>query len=349
MVTDGRLQTAANGMSGKTWMMRLLMLGAVVAVVLNGSAHADYSQRADVRAYVAELVAEHGFAAEELNDLFARAERKQSILDAIARPAERTLKWHEYRDIFIEEPRIAQGLEFWNDHEAVLAQAEAQFGVAPEYVVAILGVETRYGRITGGYRVLDALVTLGFDYPPRADFFRRELTQFLLLAREEGHNPLTLTGSYAGAMGYGQFIPSSFRSFAVDFDGDGLRDIWSNPEDAVGSIANYFERHGWRAGEDVVLQVEVDGDRAAGIANATLDLTHTVAELERLGVAVDGLPGEAPAALFMMEGEHGQEYWLGLNNFHVITRYNRSRLYALAVHQLGQHIKSRRQALMVER
>jgi membrane-bound lytic murein transglycosylase B len=332
-----------------SWMVRLLMFGLVMAVVLTGSARADYSQRQDVRAYIAELVAEHGFAAEELNELFAQAERKQSILDAIARPAERTLKWHEYRDIFIEEPRISQGLEFWDTHAAVLEEAETHFGVPPEYVVAILGVETRYGRITGGYRVLDALVTLGFDYPPRADFFRRELTEFLLLAREEGYNPLKLTGSYAGAMGYGQFIPSSFRNYAVDFDGDGLRDIWSNPRDAVGSIANYFSRHGWHAGEDVVLQVHVDGERAAGIANESLDLTHTVADLQRLGVGLDGLPAEQPVALFRMEGQEGDEYWVGLNNFHVITRYNRSRLYALAVHQLGQSIKSRRQALMVER
>lgn len=332
-----------------TWIVRVLVLGAIAASLLYGSVHADYSQREDVRAYVAELVAEHGFAAEELQALFGEAERKQSILDAIARPAERTLKWHEYRDIFIEEPRIAQGLEFWNEHQAVLEEAEARFGVAPEYVVAILGVETRYGRITGGFRVLDALTTLAFDYPPRADFFRRELTQFLLLAREEGHDPLTLTGSYAGAMGYGQFIPSSYRSYAVDFDGDGVRDIWGNPTDAVGSIANYFRRHGWRPGEDVVLRVQVEGDAASDVANESLDLNHTVADLERLGVEVAGVPKEAPAALFRMEGPDGEEYWLGLNNFHVITRYNRSRLYALAVHELGQTIKTRRQALTVKR
>lgn len=330
-------------------MIRLLLLGVLMAVVLNSSARADYSQRADVRDYLDRLVAEHGFVPEELVDLFAHAERKQSILDAIARPAERTLEWREYRDIFIQEARIAQGLEFWNEHEAVLAEAERRFGVAPEYVVAILGVETRYGRITGRYRVLDALTTLAFDYPPRADFFRGELTQFLLLAREEGKNPLELTGSYAGAMGYGQFIPSSYRAYAVDFDGDGLRDIWSNPRDAVGSIANYFARHGWRPGEDVVLRVEVDGEEADRIANESLELTHTIAELGRLGVAVDGLPADERAALFRMQGVEGAEYWLGLNNFHVITRYNRSRLYALAVHQLGQIIKSRRQTLVVER
>ncbi len=330
-------------------MLRLLMFGGLLALVLNGSAYADYTQRADVQAYVAELVAEHGFSADELTGLFARARRKQSILDAIARPAERTLKWHEYRDIFLKEPRISQGLEFWDQHEAVLLEAEQRFGVAPEYVVAILGVETRYGRITGGYRVLDALATLGFDYPPRADFFRRELTEFLLLAREENRDPLALTGSYAGAMGYGQFIPSSYRAYAVDFDGDGQRDIWNNPEDAVGSIANYFKRHGWEPGDTVVLPVEVAGDGVVDIANESLSLNYTVADLRARGVAVEGLEPDRPAALFRMEGEGGDEYWLGLNNFYVITRYNRSRLYALAVHQLGQSIKLRRQAAVAER
>ncbi len=330
-------------------MLRLLGLGGLFALMLHGSAHADYSQRADVRAYIDELVAEHRFAAEELTALFSRAERKQSILDAIARPAERVLKWREYREIFLKEPRIAQGLEFWDEHEAVLAAAEKTYGVPPEYVVAILGVETRYGRVTGRFRVLDALSTLAFDYPPRADFFRKELTEFLLLAREEGRDPLELTGSYAGAMGYGQFIPSSYRNFAVDFDGDGQRDIWSNPSDAVGSVANYFSRHGWRAGEPVVLPVKVAGSAAAEVANESLKLTRTVAELEGLGVTVDGLAPDQGAALFRMEGAEGDEYWLGLNNFHVITRYNHSRLYALAVHQLGEHIKSRREALMAER
>lgn len=330
-------------------MVRLLMFGAFLALLLNGSVHADYAQREDVRGYIAEVVEEYGFSAAELEDLFHQAERKQSILDAISRPAERTLAWYQYRDIFIEEPRIRQGLEFWDAHQAVLEDAWARYGVPPEYVVAILGVETRYGRITGSYRVLDALSTLAFDYPPRAAFFRGELTQFLLLAREEGLDPLSLTGSYAGAMGYGQFIPSSYRAYAVDFDEDGLRDIWGNPEDAVGSIANYFSRHGWQAGEPVVMRVEVAGSDADAVANGSLELEHTVAELAALGVAVEGIPGDREAALFRMETEDAAEYWLGLNNFYVITRYNRSRLYALAVHQLGEAIKARRQTLQAGR
>jgi membrane-bound lytic murein transglycosylase B len=325
------------------------LLAGLVAAALGGPALADYGQRAEVRQYVAELVAEHGFAAAELHELFAQAERKQGIIDAISRPAERVLKWHEYREIFLKEPRISQGVEFWNEYEPVLAEAERVYGVAPEYVVAILGVETRYGRITGSHRVLDALATLAFDYPPRAAFFRKELTQFLLLTREEGRSPLELTGSYAGAMGYGQFIPSSYRAYAVDFDGDGLRDIWNNPHDAVGSIANYFKRHGWRAGGNVAVPVQVRGNVDAGLAGDALELKHTVADLVRFGAVADGLPAGEAAALFRMDGAEGAEYWVGLNNFYVITRYNRSRMYALAVHQLSQAIKSARQAQLAER
>ncbi len=322
--------------------MQLGIVAAITVLTLSGSVYADYTVREDVQAYIEELVAEHQFDPVELNELLRRAQRKDSILEAIARPAERTLKWHEYRRIFLKAPRIRQGLEFWDRNEATLARAQERYGVPPEYVVAILGVETRYGRITGSYRVLDALMTLGFDYPPRSKFFRRELTEFLLLAREEGKSPLDLKGSYAGAMGYGQFIPSSFRAYAVDFDGDGLRDIWTSEEDAIGSVANYFSRHGWRQDQPVVLRVEVAGSGADKVANDTLRPKLSAADLDELGVDVDGLEFEGPAALFRMELEDAPEYWLGLNNFYVITRYNRSRLYALAVYQLGQEIRAAR-------
>ncbi|MCZ6709341.1 MAG: lytic murein transglycosylase B [Gammaproteobacteria bacterium] len=326
--------------------MRVTLLLGMTTMLLFGSVHADYTGRQDVKAYVAEMVREHGFSEAALTELFAGAQRKDSILKAIARPAERTLKWHEYRQIFIQEKRIVQGLQFWSENEPALLRAQAQYGVPAEYVVAIIGVETRYGRVAGGYRVVDALATLAFDYPPRAKFFRSELTQFLLLAREEQRNPTDLKGSYAGAMGYGQFIPSSYRSYAVDFDGDGQRDIWNNTTDAIGSVANYISRHGWQNEELVVLQVSVVGDRIDGIANQTLSLTRTVGELQALGVQVgvqgNGVGAETPAAIFRMQLEEGAEYWLGLKNFYVITRYNHSRLYALAVHQLGQAIRSRR-------
>jgi membrane-bound lytic murein transglycosylase B len=322
-----------------------LFLG-LTSLALHGSAHADYVDRADVQAYIAELVTEHGFPESELENLFSEARRLDKVLSSISRPAERTLEWHQYRRIFIKEPRISQGRTFWAANEETLAAAEAKYGVPPEYVVAILGVETRYGNITGGYRVLDSLTTLAFDYPPRADFFRRELTEYLLLTREENADPRDLTGSYAGAMGYGQFIPSSYRAYAVDFDGDGKRDIWNNEADAIGSVANYFARHGWEPSAPVVVPVEVDGTAADGIANESLTLKRTVGELRELGVrpgdALAAVPDDASAGLYRMMQESGPEYWLGLNNFHVITRYNRSRLYALAVHQLSQEILAAR-------
>jgi membrane-bound lytic murein transglycosylase B len=329
--------------------MRLTLLLGMTTGLLFGSVHADYTGREDVKEYVAELVAEHGFSDAALTELFAGAQRKDSILEAIARPAERTLKWHEYRQIFIQETRIVQGLQFWAENESALQRAQAEYGVPAEYVVAIIGVETRYGRVAGSYRVVDALATLAFDYPPRAKFFRGELTEFLLLAREEDRNPTDLKGSYAGAMGYGQFIPSSYRGYAVDFDGDGQRDIWTNTTDAIGSVANYVSQHGWQNGALVVLQVSVAGDGVDGLANQTLNLTRTVGELQALGVRVgpqaNGLRADTRAAIFRMRLEEGSEYWLGLKNFYVITRYNHSRLYALAVHQLGQAIRSRRDDL----
>ncbi len=329
-------------------MRRILAFGVLVMLLL-GSACADYTDREDVQAYMEEVAAEYDFSREELQRLFSQAAKQSSVLDAIARPVERTLQWHEYRNIFLQEPRIEQGIEFWNANRQALQAAHETYGVPPEYVVAIIGVETRYGQITGSYRVLDALTTLTFDYPPRAPFFREELTQFLLLAREEGRDPTELKGSYAGAMGYGQFIPSSFRAYAVDFDDDGLRDIWENTWDAIGSIANYFGRHGWQRDAEVARVVTVTGSDADSVANRSLELGYTVAELRALGVRIDGLDDNLPAALFRMELSNGAEYWLGLNNFYVITRYNRSRLYALAVHQLAQAIRERREVLTAVR
>ena len=324
---------------------RIALVLGLTSLALHGSAYADYSERADVQAYVEELVREHGFEESALLELFSQAERKDRILESIARPAERTLEWHEYRQIFVKEPRISQGVAFWNANEEILDAAEARYGVAPEYVVAIIGVETRYGRITGSYRVLDALMTLAFDYPPRSSFFRKELTEYLLLAREEGEDPTTFTGSYAGAMGYGQFIPSSYRAYAVDFDQDGARDIWANEADAIGSVANYFKRHGWRAGEPVAMQVNLSDQGADALATKSLSLERTVGELTAAGVELGEAeldPGTA-ANLYRMMQPDTADYWLGFRNFYVITRYNRSRLYALAVHELSQAVLAARQ------
>ncbi len=297
----------------------------------------DYEGSPQVAEFVGEMTRDYGFAGEQLMGVFKEVERKQAILDAISRPAERVKPWKEYRPIFITDARIARGVDFWRQHEAALARAQQEYGVPAEVIVAIIGVETFFGRNTGNYRVIDALSTLGFDYPPRADFFRKELREFLLLARDEQVDPLSLKGSYAGAMGLPQFMPSSFRAYAVDFDGDGHINIWSDPTDAIGSVASYFSRHGWASGQAVVSRAEVRGSRADEGLSPGLDPSKTVGELRALGWSShDALRDDAPVVAFRLDGETGPEYWMGLKNFYVITRYNRSAMYAMAVHQLSQ-------------
>ena len=321
------------------------LLALAVLMIFAATVNAEsYLKRADVGAYIDELIQQHGFSRQELEEVLAAAERRQDIIDLMRRPAERRLNWHEYSKIFLDEQRIAGGVEFWQQNRATLERAQRKYGVAPEVVVAIIGVETRYGRVTGRHRVIDALMTLAFDYPPRASFFRKELTQFLVLAREEGKNPTSLMGSYAGAMGYGQFIPSSFRNYAVDFDRDGVRDIWQNRVDAIGSVANYFSRHGWGGTTEVTVPVRVkaETEQLLEIANGSLKPTHSVAEMAAMGVIVDDLDPEARVFLLRLMGGEMPEYRLGLNDFYVITRYNHSRLYAMAVYRLGQEIKKRR-------
>ena len=315
-----------------------------VAVVYAVAAWADFDERPEVRNYIEEVAGKHGFDQAALLTLFRAAERKESILEAISRPAERK-QWHEYRRIFVTPTRIRQGIEFWRANDDALRRVERVYNLPPEITVAVVGVETRYGRNLGSFRVLDSLTTLAFDYPPRAPFFRGQLTEFLLLAREEGIDPLAMKGSYAGAMGYGQFIPSSYRDFAVDFDGDGTRDIWTNITDALGSIGNYFAEHGWRGDGPAVMRVEVQGPVADDVVNRGLKPDYDADQLRQIGVLGDRVPTGAKAALFRMEGDAGAEYWLGLHDFYVITRYNHSRLYALAVWQLGQEIRSARERL----
>ena len=294
-----------------------------------------------------EMTQDYGFASEQVAEVLAQAERKQVILDAISRPAERVKAWKEYRPIFMTDSRIAQGVDFWRENEAALARAEQEFGVPAQVIVAIIGVETFYGRNTGNYRVIDALATLGFDYPPRQPFFRQQLKEFLLLAREEQVDPLTLTGSYAGAMGLPQFMPSSFRAYAVDFDADGRIDIWKNPVDAIGSAANYFKQHGWIAGAPVVAQASVDGKRHSEGLTEGLEPVKNAAELRELGwqwSTETKMADDARVTAFRLEGADGDEFWVGLPNFYVITRYNRSVMYAMAVHQLSEQLAQARSA-----
>ncbi len=300
----------------------------------------EYDRQVRVDDFINEMVKEHDFNPEQLKSLFAQSEKKQSILDAISRPAERRLQWKGYRKIFLTQKRISKGVKFMRQHRAILERAEMKYGVPKEVIVAIIGVETFYGRITGSYRVVDALSTLGFDYPPRAEFFRKQLREYLILAREEGVDPLSLKGSYAGAMGMPQFIPSSFRAYAVDFDGDNKRNIWSNPSDVIGSVANYFKVHGWQKGQDVVLKAKVEGEDYQKIVNQGLKPSHSVAELSKLGFKSQQKSSyTGMASAMQLEGIRGTEHWLGLKNFYVITRYNHSKLYAMAVHQLSQAIK----------
>ncbi|GIX30979.1 MAG: murein transglycosylase [Porticoccaceae bacterium] len=319
-------------------------LGALLGAALLAAqaVAAGYADHPAARAFAKRLAACCGFSEEEVRATLARARPSPAVLEAMARPAERTLNWAEYRRIFLGERRIDEGAAFWRRHRRVLAEVSARYGVDPAVVVAILGVETFYGRNTGRHRVLDALATLAFDYPPRSPFFRRELEAFLLLAREEGLDPTEPRGSYAGAMGLAQFMPSSYRVYAVDQDGDGHRDLWRNPADAAASVAAYLAGHGWRAGEPVAVRVAAPVREPALPFNRLERPRLTLEQLAASGMPLpEGLAAEMAAMPLRLEGEEGVEYWLGFANFYAITRYNHSHLYAMAVHQLSEEIRRR--------
>ncbi len=316
----------------------LLLLALFLPVVVQANEGISVSQ--DM--FIKKMVNEHNFDNSGLKKLFDQASVSQTILDAISRPAEKKLQWFEYKDIFLRENRIQKGVEFWQDNYHTLLRAEIKFGVPAEIIVAIIGVETFYGRITGKYRVVDALNTLAFHYPKRADFFRSEFEHFLLLSREQGFDPLSLTGSYAGAMGLPQFISSSYRNYAIDFDGDDVINIWDNPVDAIGSVANYFVAHRWQNGEPVIDKVEVEGDAYKQALTAGLEPDLESSRLEELGIRPRSDYGEQEKLkLLVFDQEDGPELWLARHNFYVITRYNHSQLYAMAVYQLAQEIKQR--------
>jgi membrane-bound lytic murein transglycosylase B len=317
-----------------------LVCGAFAAA---GQARDDAAVAAAKTAFIDRMVKQHEFDRAELTVLIDGAEINQTILDTMARPAERVVPWFEYRNIFLTEGRVAAGAQFWTEHAASIETLADRYGVAPEMIVAIVGIETYFGTRMGRYRVLDALATLAFAYPPRAAFFASELESFLLLAREESVDVTAALGSYAGAMGAGQFIPSSYRAYAVDADDDGRRDLWGDWDDALGSVANYFKVHGWQAGQPVVEQATRREHFAGPEPGNSLDLSETVGSLSSMGyVFATTLPADAPAAAYALEAaDGGSEYWVGYHNFRVITRYNRSAKYALAAHQLSQAIRTR--------
>jgi len=317
------------------WRIALLSLAMLA---LAATARGDYSGHGAARQLVDELVAQEGLDRDRLRAVLASARRQETVLEKIARPVEKTLPWYAYRDIFLTTERIRRGRAFMQAHAPALQTVTADTGVPATVITAILGVETDYGRVTGGYRVLDALATLAFDYPPRAEFFSRELRHFLLLTQEQGLDPRALTGSYAGAMGLPQFMPSSYRSYARSFDAGGRADIWLRPADAIASIANYLREHGWRAGGGIVVPVEPDAGAAPELFDGALRPAHAPAQLIAAGVRpLDAIPPqEERVSTIRLQSDTGYRHWLGLNNFYVITRYNHSVLYAMVVYDLSR-------------
>jgi membrane-bound lytic murein transglycosylase B len=325
---------------GRQITMKRILTLALVSIL---SASCLAQQHPGAEEFAARAASEYELDQEEIILLLQEARFKQSIVDAMSRPAEGK-PWYDYRPIFITDKRINGGVKFWKENRELIEQASEQFGVDPQIIVAIIGVETLYGRITGSYRVLDALTTLSFYYPDtgndRSDFFSRELMQFMMLGKEEGLPLREVTGSYAGAMGLGQFMPSSYREYAVDLDGDGRRDLWSSMSDVIGSVANYLHRHGWQPGQPVTYPAELAPD-------ANLDLVtrrdfkpkKTMAELADAGfTSATPVESDTPVAVTRLEEKDGDAYFITFKNFYVITRYNRSPLYAMAVFELSQAI-----------
>jgi len=321
---------------------RLLVLLLLIALRAVAAPPApSYAGRPEVKAFVRDMVQRHGFVERELDFMFTRVKREDPVLQFI-RPPDKPPSWQEFRELFLNDKRIAAGVEFRAANRALLERAEREYGVGQEYVLAIIGVETFYGRNMGRYRVVDALSTLAFDYPPRAAYFRSELEQYLLLARDLGFDVFSMRGSYAGAIGIPQFMPGSQRRYAVDFDGDGGIDLRRNAADAIGSVANFLKQHGWRPGAPVMFAAGVEGDAWRAYADGSLEERTPLGELRRAGVRFD-----APAALDATLGalvelatpERPSEYRVGLHNFYVLTRYNRSALYAAAVAELAAALK----------
>ena len=290
--------------------------------------------------FIDKMVSTHQFDRDELTTLLSEATLKPRILEAMSSPAEKRLEWHSYRKIFLKSNRINGGIKFWIENEELLNDASKKYGVPPAIIVAIIGVETRYGGNTGSYRVLDSLTTLGFHFPKRAKFFKSELEHFLLLCREEGFDPREPKGSYAGAMGKSQFISSSYRAYAVDGNNDGKRDLWHSQSDIINSVANYFSRHGWKQSPLITEQTQVNGNKFTSLLNSSLKPKHTLQDLKNNNVNIpDSLPLTTPVKLLELNQKDHSEYWIAYENFYVITRYNHSHLYAMAVYQLGQEIR----------
>lgn len=319
----------------------LLMLVMPASLGAAGAATANYPQREDVRQFVNEMVEKHGFKRRVLNGLFSRARFQTTIIRAMTMPPESTPRaWQTYRGLFVDPLHVEGGVRFSARHAETLARAGREFGIPPEIVVAIIGIETVYGRNMGGYRVFDALTTLAFDYPRRAEYFRGELENYLLYVRDAGIDALAIRGSYAGAIGIPQFMPGSYRRYALDYDGDGRRDLSASAVDAIGSIANFLKEHGWDAAAPIAVPAHVVGDAHRQLLAAGIKPLYRRADLALFGVTgAESLPPETLCALIELEtAGQDSEYWIALHNFYVLTRYNRSSFYASAVHELARAI-----------
>jgi membrane-bound lytic murein transglycosylase B len=328
------------------WSRRLFVivpLAFALTLPATSAAATAYNKRQEVRQFIAEMIEKHGFVRSELQLLFSRARYQPEVVKAITPPAEpRARSWQAYRAQFLTDERIDAGARFRERHRASLQRATELYGVPEEIIVAIIGVETVYGRNTGSYRVIDALTTLAFDYPPRAEFFRSELEHYLLYARDAGINVLNLKGSYAGAIGIPQFMPGSYRRYAVDHDGDGKQDLSGSFADAIGSVANFLKQHGWDASQPVAFTAQVQGERYRNLVDAGIKPLYRFGDLPSFGVSTSGVADAEVLCALIELGTPGaaSEYRVGLNNFYVLTRYNRSSLYATAVIELAQAVKS---------
>lgn len=316
----------------------LLAAGACLTHAAPGSFASDPA----VIEFARDLEQRHGFSADELLQQFAQIRPNERVLQLIRPPVSPLQRsWERYRPRFLTERRINGGVRFWQENRSSLARASALYGVPPEIIVAIIGVETEYGGNTGGFRVLEALATLAFHYPRRAEFFRTELEQFLLLARENGFDPVNMRGSFAGAMGIPQFMPGSQRRYAVDFDGDRKIDLSGSVDDAIGSVGRFLEQHGWEAGQPIAVRARTRGEPDPSLIEAGIQPTLLVADLAQHGITADASPQATVTLVDLVSPGRPAEYWLGYNNFYVITRYNRSSFYAMSVFQLAEAIRAR--------
>lgn len=305
--------------------------------------YAQLANKPEVKAFINEMANQKtGYTQDELTLIFNKTEIKPDIIALMTKPAEKK-PWYEYRKIFLNEDRIKQGVEFWNKHEKILDKVSKEYGVSPQIIIAILGAETRYGRILGNYRVIDALSTLAFDYPPRSKYFKRELEEFLMLCKEYKFDPLEVYGSYAGAMGFPQFMPSNYRSLSVDYNRKGHADLFTNVDDVVASIARYFKHHGWQPNQPVAFKASANNANYEKYLTNNVKPNKTIKEWEKLGIKPDvKVNTNTSAALLELENKPKNELWLVLNNFYVITRYNNSPLYAMAIYQLSEAIKEQK-------